>query len=287
MIIDTHAHLNTKEFEHKIEEVIKNASLLDVQKIIVIGMDETSNKKAIKLAEQYENIYATIGIHPSCVDQEHYETIEKYLTHPKVVAVGEIGIDLYWKQDNLDKQKLFLRKQIEIALKYDLPIIVHTRESFNEAYEIISQYKGQIKGVFHCLSSTLEDMGKALEIGFYIGVGGVVTFPKATNVHDIVRNLPLDKMLVETDSPYLAPVPYRGKKNEPAYTKYVVDKISEIKQTDVETIKKQTTLNAFKLFNIKGWSYENKWSFKSFDQTSIYHYFCGKYDRRKPCGFFN
>ncbi|NLK12848.1 MAG: TatD family hydrolase [Candidatus Phytoplasma sp.] len=252
MIIDTHAHLNTKDFENRIEEVIKNAFLLDVQKVIVIGMDEESNKQAIKLAEQYENIYATIGIHPSYVDQENYESIEKYLTHPKVVAVGEIGIDLYWRQDNLDKQKLFLKKQIEIALKYDLPIVVHTRESFKETYEIISQYKGQIKGVFHCLTSTIEDMKQALKIGFYIGVGGVVTFPKATNVHDIVKNLPLDKMLVETDSPYLAPVPYRGKKNEPAYTKYVVDKIAEIKQIDVETIKKETTLNALKLFNIKG-----------------------------------
>lgn len=251
MIIDTHAHLNTKDFYNKIEEVLKEASLLDVKKVIVIGMDQKSNKKAIELAEKYENIYATVGIHPSYVDDEDYNTIEPYLTHPKVVAVGEIGLDLYWRKDNLDRQKLFLDKQIQLAIKYQLPIVVHTRESFKESYEIISQYKNQVTGVFHCLTSSLEDMEKALDIGFYVGIGGVITFPKAVNVHDIAKALPLDKMLVETDSPYLAPIPYRGKKNQPAYTKYVVDKIAELRNMDVETIKNETTKNAVKLFNLK------------------------------------
>ncbi|CCV64837.1 Mg-dependent DNase, tatD family [Alteracholeplasma palmae J233] len=250
MIIDTHAHLNIEEFSLDLETVLNNAKRNNISKIIVIGMNDETNAKAVELAEKYEELYAAVGIHPSYIENESYETITKYLKHPKVVSVGEIGTDLYWVKDNIEKQKEYFKAQIEIAIKYNKPIIIHTRESFHEAYEVLLPYKGQIRGVFHCLTSSLEDAKKALELGFYIGIGGVLTFKKAINVHEIAVNIPLDKILLETDAPYLAPVPYRGKRNEPAYTRMVAIKLAELRNISVEEVESVTTQNAIKLFSL-------------------------------------
>lgn len=251
MIIDTHAHLNTKQYNDDLLEVISRSNTYGVTKIIIIGMDHYHNQKAVEIANNFDNIYATVGIHPCDVETEKIEDIFQFLDQKKVVAIGEIGIDLYWNNDNLDKQITYFKKQLDIAQKYNLPVVIHTRESFNEAYDVAKDYKGKVTGVFHAFSSTLEDAKKAVDLGFYIGIGGVVTFSKRGELEDIVREIDLSKIIVETDSPYLTPKPFRGKRNEPGYTKFVVDEIAKIKNIDVEEVKKITSNNAIKLFGLE------------------------------------
>lgn len=251
MIIDTHSHINTKQFKEDFETVINNANNNEVLKIIVVGMDSYHNKKAILLANQYNNLFAAVGIHPSDVDKEDIENIIPLLTNKRVVALGEIGIDLYWRKDNLDKQIFYFEEQIKLAIKYNLPIIIHTRNSFSEAYNIVKKYKNQVRGVFHSFSSNLKDAKLAIDLGFYIGISGVITFNKALELKEIVKEIPLEHLLLETDSPYLSPVPYRGLRNEPAYTKYVAEEVSKIKGVSIELVKEITSKNAHKLFGLE------------------------------------
>lgn len=251
MIIDTHAHLNTKSYDEDLDLVISRAKTYGVEKIIVIGMDDYHNKKAIELANIYPNLYATVGVHPCDVETEKIEDIMPLLKQNKVVSIGEIGIDLYWKKDNLDKQIIYFKRQLDLAYEYNLPVVIHTRESFNEAYEVVKPYKDKVTGVFHAFSSRLEDAKKAIELGFYIGIGGVVTFSKRGELEDIVREIPLEKIIVETDSPYLTPKPFRGKRNEPGYTKYVVEEIAKIKNIDVKMVEEITSNNAIALFRLE------------------------------------
>ncbi len=251
MIVDTHCHINTKAFDQDLNEVIKRAIELDVSKMIVVGMDSYHNDKTIELIETYDGLYGAIGIHPCDVEHADFNAIIPLLDHKKVVAVGETGIDLYWDKTNLDKQKAYFIKHIEISIKYNLPLIIHTRDSFNEAYEIIKPYKGKVKGVFHAFSSSLEDALKVIDLGLYIGIGGVVTFPKAETLKEIVKHISLDHMLLETDSPYLTPVPFRGKRNEPGYTKYVCEMVGKIKDVSSEVVAKTTSDNAHKLFGLE------------------------------------
>ncbi len=251
-IIDTHAHLNTKEFQHDLKEVIERAQRNDVSEIIIIGMDEEHNHRALKIAELHENLYATVGVHPGYVNESTISHIIPLLKHRKVVAIGECGIDLYWSKDNLDLQKKIFMEQIKLADEYKLPLVIHTRNSFDEAYACLLPYKGKVKGVFHCFSSHLEDAHKAIDLGFMIGVDGPITYKNAKDITDIVKNIDLIHILVETDSPYLSPIPYRGKRNEPAHTKEVVKKIAEIKGISVEDVARQTTENAYRLFQLGG-----------------------------------
>lgn len=251
MIIDTHAHLNTKQYNDDLLEVISRSNTYGVTKIIVIGMDNYHNQKAVEIANNFDNIYATVGVHPCDVETEKIEDIFQFLDQKKVVAIGEIGIDLYWNKENLGKQISYFRSQLDIAQSYNLPVVIHTRESFNEAYDVVKDYKGKVSGVFHAFSSSLEDAKKAIELGFYIGIGGVITFSKRGELEEIVREIDLSKIIVETDSPYLTPKPFRGKRNEPGYTKFVVDEIAKIKNVDVEEVKKITSNNAIKLFGLE------------------------------------
>lgn len=251
MIIDTHSHLNMDQFEPDLEAVIKRSNELGVTRIIVIGMDDFHNKKALEIAEKNDHIYAAVGVHPVDIHKANVKDVIPLLRHPKVVAVGETGIDLYWKKDNLEAQKIVFIEQIKLAIEYDLPIIIHTRDSFNEAYETIKPFKGKIRGVFHSFSAGITEAKTAIDLGFYIGIGGVVTFPKATTLHELVKEIPLEHLLVETDSPFLTPVPYRGKRNEPGYTKYVVDEIAKIKQIDPSIVAAKTSENAIKLFRLE------------------------------------
>jgi TatD DNase family protein len=250
-MIETHAHLNFKQFNQDLDQVINAAFSSGVEKIIIIGIDKASSVKAIKIAEKYENVYATVGLHPGDVEKSDTSFIEPLLNHHKVVAIGECGTDLYWTKDTLEIQQKYLHKQAKIALKYNLPLIIHTRNSFNEAYEIIKDYTG-VKGVFHCFSSNLEDAKKVIDLGFYIGIDGPVTFNKATELHEIVKEIDLKHLLIETDSPYLAPAPYRGKRNEPKHLLYIAQKIADIKNISVNEVIKQTTINANNLFNFGG-----------------------------------
>ena len=253
MIFDTHSHINTKQFSQDLVDVIKRAKDSGVGYILIPGMDDEHNITGIKLAEQYNELYTSIGIHPVDVDKASLEKLEPLLkVSKKIVAIGEIGIDLYWRKDNLPKQLSIFIKQVELAIKYDLPILVHTRESFDQVYQALLPYKGKIKGVFHCFSSTLENAYQAVELGFYLGISGVVTFPNAKELQTIVKSIPLEKLVVETDAPYLTPQPFRGKRNEPSYVNYVVEKIAELKNVSVLTVVNQTTNTALKLFKIGG-----------------------------------
>ena len=250
MIIDTHAHLNTEAFESELDATIERASLADVKQIIVIGMNPKANVRALELASR-ENLYATIGLHPSDVSEGlDIETIKQQSKHPKVVAIGEIGIDLYWVKDNLDLQVQVFKKQLELAIELDLPVVVHMRESAKEIYEVVKNYPN-LNGVMHCFSASLEWAMKFIELGFYIGIGGPVTFKNNLEAKQVATHIPLDRLLVETDSPYLAPVPYRGKQNEPAYTKLVVEEIAKLREITIEEVSTMTTQNAQRLFRIE------------------------------------
>lgn len=252
MIVDTHAHLNTDEFKDDLKQVLLRADEQDVKLILVIGMDEASNLIAIKQAKEHEMVYATVGLHPGYVESSTTNHLETMLKEHKVVAIGECGLDLYWKKDNINLQKKVFIEQIELAKKTKLPLVIHTRSSFEEAYQCLLPYQGEVHGVFHCFSSDLNDAKRAVELGFYIGIDGPITFKNSSVLVEIVKNIELKYILVETDSPYLAPMPYRGKRNEPGHVHYVVEKIAEIKGLTIEEVKKQTTQNAFDLFHLGG-----------------------------------
>lgn len=250
MIIDTHAHLNTDEFQTEIDEIISRAIDADVQKIIVIGMNQKANVLGMELSKR-DQLYATVGIHPADVAEGlDIELLKKQLTNPKVVAIGEIGIDLYWVKDNLSQQIDIFKKQLDLAVQLDYPVIIHMRDSAAEIYDILKTYP-TLKGVMHCFNSDLSWAMKFIELGLYIGIGGPVTFKNNLIAKEVAKSIPIDRLLVETDSPYLSPTPYRGKRNEPAYTRLVVEEIAKLRETAIDNISKQTSENAMRLFGIK------------------------------------
>jgi TatD DNase family protein len=252
MIIDTHAHLNMDEYNDDLNQVLERAVEQNVLGILVIGMDEPSNLKAIRLANEHDMLYATAGVHPGYVDHATTDHLLALLSEKKVVAIGECGLDFYWQTHNKDLQiKVFL-EQIKLAVDTGLPLVIHTRNSFQEAYECLLPYQGKVRGVFHCFSSDVHDAKKAIELGFKIGLDGPVTYKNSGILHELIREIDLSHLLVETDSPYMTPVPYRGKRNEPSYVTHVVKKIAEIKAMTVEEVKTVTTQNAIDLFKLGG-----------------------------------
>ncbi|MFA5470556.1 MAG: TatD family hydrolase [Acholeplasmataceae bacterium] len=252
MIVDTHLHLNTIDYEKDLDQVIQRAYEQGIKKLIVIGMDEATSLEAIKIAETYDHVYATVGLHPGYVDDNDTNFIEPLLSHPKVVGIGETGLDLYWQQDNIEKQKACFMDQIKLSIKYQMPLVIHTRNSFDEAYELLLPYKNQAYGVFHCFSSHVDDARKAIDLGYYIGIDGPITFKNPKDLLPIVKEIDLSHILLETDSPYLAPSPYRGKRNEPSYLIKVAKKIAEIKQMSLDEVSEITTKNANQLFKLGG-----------------------------------
>ena len=252
MIVDTHLHVNTDDYKDDLDAVIARAKKAGVKKMIVIGMDEESSLKAIRIAEKHEGVYASVGLHPGYVKTGDSAFVHELVSHEKVVGIGETGLDFYWQDENRRIQIQSFIKHIEYAMDYDLPLIIHTRNSFQEAYDCLLPYKGRVRGVFHCFSSTAEDAKKAIELGFYIGVDGPITFKNPKLILDVVREIPLEYLLVETDSPYLTPMPYRGRRNEPQYLVEVVKHIARIKNVSVETVKQVTTQQAHHLFKLGG-----------------------------------
>ena len=255
MIIDSHVHLNDEELFPRIEEIIERAKENGVVKFICVGYDKESSELALDIAAMYDEVYAAIGIHPS--EAKHYKEsdlvwLEENLTNGKVKAVGEIGLDYYWDKNFADKQKDLFIKQINLANKHKLPIIVHMRDAINDTYEIIKETKDKnLSGVMHCYSGSFEYVKKFTDLNLYISLAGPVTFKNAISPKEIAKKIDLKKLLVETDAPYLAPVPHRGKTNESKNLKYIVKEIANIRQITVEEVEKNTYENTVKLFNLE------------------------------------
>ena len=250
MIIDTHMHIYDDRFLDK-EKIIQNALDNDVKKMIIIGYDKESSLKALELSKKYDFIYLAVGLHPSEVLKEEDKELKwltEILDNEKVIAIGEIGLDYYWDDSFKDEQIKYFKKQIEIAKTYNLPIIIHNRDAMQDTFNTIKDEK--IKGVLHCYGGSVEMARELTKRGWYLGIGGVVTFKNAKTIKEVVKEIDLKYLLTETDSPYLAPTPHRGELNEPAYTKYVVEEISKIKEIDVSAVEKQVEENVNKLFNI-------------------------------------
>lgn len=249
-MIDTHVHLNDEIFKDNLEEIIKQANNNGINKMIVIGYDYKSSLRAIEIAEKYDNIYAIIGLHPSNVLEEtdfNLLWLKKLINNKKVIGIGEIGIDLYWTKDTKDLQIEFFEKQLSIAFEHNLPISIHTRDAIELTYQILS--KNKYKGIIHCFSGSLEMANKFIKLGYLLGIGGVVTF-KNTNLKEVVKNIPIENIVSETDSPYLAPTPFRGKTNKPEYIKIIVEEIAKIKELSLEQVEKQINNNVYNLLGI-------------------------------------
>lgn len=249
-MIDTHAHLTEPILYNELDKIINNALENGVNQIISVGMTNKDNFKSIEIASKYENVYATIGIHPNAVTTEKLDIayLKDLATNKKVIGLGEIGIDLYRNKDSIDIQKSYFIAQIKLAMELDLPIIVHSRNSADVIYQIVKDYQG-LKGVMHCYSEHFELLDKFIDLGFYIGVGGIITFKNADELRQMVKKVPLNRLLIETDAPYLAPTPYRGKRNEPAYVKETLMKLAEIKKIDKNELIKITRENTYRLFS--------------------------------------
>ncbi len=252
-MIDSHCHLDFKDLNDNRLEIIENARVSGIHTFINIGADIESSRRTAKLTDEHDCIYGTVGVHPHDAkkyDQNTEDEINRLLSKKKIVGVGEIGLDFYRDLSPRDIQKTVFRKQLDIAVEKNLPVVIHTRDSFDETLEIIKDYANSFPGgVFHCFPGTVDEAYKVIDLGFHIGIGGVVTFNKATMAL-VAEDVPLEHILIETDCPYLAPVPFRGKQNQPAYVKYVADKIAELKNIKVAEVEKITDRNCQKLFHL-------------------------------------
>lgn len=269
MFIDSHAHLDMDEFKDDLDAVIKRAQEAKIENIITIGASYRleENHRAVEIAEEYPFVYASVGIHPheaKIFDDKVMSEIEKLSEHKKVVAVGEIGLDFFHNLSPRKKQIETFKSFIRLAGKVRLPVIIHSREANDETMRILKEEKaGDAGGVIHCFSGDIKMAREALDLGFYLSFTGVVTFPKAFPYYaEIIKEIPLEAVLIETDAPYLAPIPFRGKRNEPAYVVKVAEKIAEIKDMTVEDIARITTLNAKTLFSLPGAAKEGKIAYK-------------------------
>ncbi len=252
-MIDSHCHLDFKDFDKNRAEIIKNALDAGVHTMVNIGADLQTSINSVKLAEQYDFIYATVGVHPhdaKTFNPEVEEQLRRMIEHKKVAAVGEIGLDYYRDLSPRNIQEKVFRRQLEIAVEKDLPVVIHTRESFRDAVDIVSDYAGDLPGgIFHCFPGTVDDAYKVIDLGFHISVGGVITFPRA-KMATVAVEAPLNRIAIETDSPYLTPMPYRGKTNQPAYVKYVCDKIAELRGMPAEEVEKITDRNSQRVYRL-------------------------------------
>ncbi|MGM9923335.1 MAG: TatD family hydrolase [Bacillus sp. (in: firmicutes)] len=254
MLFDTHAHLNAEQYEEDLEAVIERAQAAGVKNMVVVGFDKPTITKAMELADAYPFIYASVGWHPvDAIDMtdEDLIWIEELAAHPKVVALGEMGLDYHWDKSPKEIQKEVFRKQIALAKRVKLPIIIHNREATQDIVNILKEEGAEeVGGIMHCFSGSEEIAKECMKMNFYISFGGPVTFKNAKNVKEVAAQIPLDRLLVETDCPYLTPHPYRGKRNEPAHVALVAKEIAELKNLSFEEIASITTANAKKLFGI-------------------------------------
>ncbi len=254
MLIDTHSHIYSEDFSDDIDEVVKRSYENDVRKIILPNIDSSSVKKMLDLVDNYPRIcYPLMGLHPTSVNEDYQEElllVEYWLKKRKFYGVGEVGIDLYWDSTFFEEQVKAFRHQLYLAKKYKLPVVIHVRDSFKETYEVLKEENSdELTGVFHSFTGTVEQANQILDLGFKLGIGGIVTF-KNGGLDKVLGNIDPAHMVLETDSPYLTPAPNRGKRNESAYLIYIARKIAEIHNTTVGEIARITTENAIKLFGI-------------------------------------
>ena len=257
MIIDTHAHIDMEVFDDDRSEVIQRAKDKGIDYILNVGCDIESSLRSMELAERYDFIYGTAGIHPHDVkkiDHQTYDQLKQLLAHPKMIALGEIGLDFFKNYSPPDQQKEHLRKQVELSRELQKPIIIHCRDAKEDTIDILSDYfpknPSARSGIFHCFSGNQELAERALEMGFYISFSGSVTFKKSDELRTIAKTIPADKLFVETDCPFLAPIPNRGKRNEPSYVMHTAQLIADIRGLDIKDVQRTTSLNFFELFGI-------------------------------------
>ncbi len=250
--IDTHTHIDALEYDGNRAEIIQNAIQNGVTRLYIPSLDSTQTQKMYAVKEQFpDTVFLMIGLHP-CYVKDNYEMelqhVENELSKHKFIAIGEIGIDLYWDKSTLEIQKKAFRHQIQLAKKHQLPINIHCRDAFDEVFEILELEKGEnLFGIFHCFSGTYEQALKAISYNMKLGIGGVVTF-KNGKIDHFLNQIPLDNIVLETDSPYLAPVPYRGKQNQSSYLPLIAEKLSEIYKIPITKIAEITTKNALDIY---------------------------------------
>lgn len=254
MLVDTHSHIYSEDFLHDRDEALQRAYSSGVKKIILPNIDSGSIKHMLDLNDAYPHFcYPLMGLHPTSVDEDYKEelqAVEYWLEKRKFYGIGEIGIDLYWDKKFIDEQKDAFRHQIRLAKKYQLPIVIHVRDSFKETFEIVKEEQdGSLKGIFHCFSGEEIEAREVVDLGFLLGIGGVITF-KNSSLDEVIKSVDLKNLVLETDSPYLSPVPKRGKRNESAYLVYVAQKIAETYDVPLAKVAEITTSNACELFGI-------------------------------------
>jgi len=250
MFIDTHCHIVMEHYDD-MDDVIERAINNGVKKIIVNGYDMKSNREILDLVKRYDIVYGALGIQPQELQDytdENLSFIESHINDDKILAVGEIGLDYHYDDTDRDKQKELFRKQLDIAYRYHKPVIIHSRDCIQETYDILKTSK--VRGVLHCFSGSPEMALEFNKIGFMIGIGGICTFKNAKNILEVIKSVDLEYIILETDSPYLAPEPFRGKRNEPSYIPIIAKRVAEVKGLDIKGIEETTTSNARRLFDI-------------------------------------
>ena len=253
-MIDSHVHLNATQFDTMVDETIKKSMAVGVNAFICIGYDAVTNMKAISISERYDNVYCTIGFHPEVakmVTDADLASLEAMLKHPKVVGIGECGLDYYWDKSAIEEQKFVFKSQIELANKLNLPLIIHMRDSAFDTLEMIKTYKAKsTSGIMHCYSGSAQMVDDFVQENLYISLAGPVTFKNAVTPKEVAKIIPIERLLIETDAPYLAPMPYRGKQNTPEYLPYTLAEIARIREIDRDLLDQITEANTIRLFQL-------------------------------------
>jgi TatD DNase family protein len=259
MLVDTHAHIYVDAFDDDRDPVIQRAFDAGVERIVMPAIGVASIQKAVDLADRYPGLFAMAALHPSEVqeaDEADLEAVEEWCADPRVVAVGESGLDYYWDRSYDEKQQQFFRWHIRLAIRSDLPLIIHNREATDDVLQILEEEKAasdhpeRLRGILHCFVDPPEVAKRARDLGFLVGFGGILTF-KNSGIDAYAREIPLDQIVVETDSPYLAPEPHRGKRNEPSYTRHVAEYLAKVKGISTDEVERVTTQNALQLYDIE------------------------------------
>ena len=251
-MIDTHAHIYLPEFDNDRNQIISSAKAAGIDKILMPAIDSGTHARMLEIADNFEECISMMGLHPCSVKEDNsaeLEIVSDHLERRPFIAIGEIGLDFYWDVSFRNQQYDAFHKQIEIAIQYNIPIVIHSRNSIKECIEVVQQYPA-LRGVFHCFSGTEQEARQITAMQFMLGIGGVVTFKNA-GLDKVIERVGTANIILETDAPYLAPVPHRGKRNQPAYTRIIAEKISDITGQSVDEIKELTTSNAIRLFNLK------------------------------------